>query len=158
MILKADYEAKTIFEINYDELKEKGIKTLAFDLDSTVMKSKAGEFAEETIRLLENLKKDFSVLIISNNSNVEYIQKVSSQIDFPAIFHAKKPHLKIAKPFLVEHGIKPEEMAMIGDRPLTDILFGKRLGCTTILVDSINWFEEKPIVRFARALERIVNI
>ena len=30
MILKADYEAKTVFEINYDKLKEDGIKVIVF--------------------------------------------------------------------------------------------------------------------------------
>ena len=78
MILKADYEAKTVFEINYDELKNQGIKVIAFDLDSTVMKSKSGTFDEQTQKLFENLKKDFSLLIISNNSNSEYIERAIS--------------------------------------------------------------------------------
>ena len=51
MIVRPDYKAKTVFEINYDKLKEDGIKTIAFDLDSTVMKSKSGVFAEETLQL-----------------------------------------------------------------------------------------------------------
>lgn len=158
MILKADYEAKTVFEINYDELKNQGIKVIAFDLDSTVMKSKSGTFDEQTQKLFENLKKDFSLLIISNNSNSEYIERAISQIDFPVIGNAHKPCIKTSKKFLKEHGISIDEMVMVGDRPLTDILFGKLLGCKTILVDSISWQEEKPIVRFARCLERIVNI
>ena len=59
--------------------------------------------------------------------------------------------------FLKENNITPKQMAMVGDRPLTDILFGKILGCTTILVDSISWQEEKPIVRIARKLEKIFS-
>ena len=47
------------------------------------------------------------------------------------------------------------ETAFVGDRPLTDVLCGKKLGCKTILVDSISADIEKPIVRFARKLERI---
>ena len=58
MLIKADYEAKTVFEINYDKLKEDGIKVIAFDLDSTVMKSKSGEFSKEILSMFENLKKD----------------------------------------------------------------------------------------------------
>lgn len=158
MLIKADYEAKTVFEINYDKLKEDGIKVIAFDLDSTVMKSKSGEFSKEILSMFENLKKDFSLIIISNNNNPEYIAKAVGQIDFPMIAPAKKPSTGISKAFLKEHGINPKEMVMVGDRPLTDILFGKLLGCTTILVDSISWQEEKPIVRFVRKLERIVNI
>lgn len=52
-------------------------------------------------------------------------------------------------------GLKPHEVAMIGDRPLSDILGGIRAGMTTILVDSISKDEESPIVRFARFLERL---
>ena len=158
MIVKADYEAKTVFEINYDELKEKGIKVIAFDLDSTVMKSKSGEFSQETLQLFENLKKDFSLLIISNNQNMEYIQKAAKQIDFPILPHAKKPLTSVSKAFLKDNGINCKEMIMVGDRPLTDILFGKFMGCKTVLVDSISWQEETPIVRFARRIERLVNI
>ena len=158
MLLKADYEAKTVFEIDYDNLKEEGINVIAFDLDSTVMKSKSGEFSKEVLSMFENLKKDFKLLIISNNNNPDYIEKASNQIDFPLIASAKKPATKVAKEFLNSLSINPENMVMVGDRPLTDILFGKFLGCKTILVDSISWNEEKPIVRFARKLERIVNI
>ena len=59
MIVKADYEAKTIYEIDYDQLKQAGIKVIAFDLDSTVMKSKSGMFSEQTLQLFENLKRIF---------------------------------------------------------------------------------------------------
>ena len=157
MFIKADYEAKTVYEINYDELKSVGIKTIAFDLDSTVMKSKSGVFSAETLQLFENLKKDFNLLIISNNSNLEYVNNAQKQIDFPVVAPAKKPCTKVSKEFLLTHGINIKEMVMVGDRPLTDILFGKLLGCKTILVDSISWQEEKPIVRFARVLEKIVS-
>ena len=157
MIVKADYEAKTIYEIDYDQLKQAGIKVIAFDLDSTVMKSKSGMFSEQTLQLFENLKKDFSLIIISNNHNLEYISKAAKQVDFPVLANAKKPGTKVSRKFFKEHAINHPEMVMVGDRPLTDILFGKILGCKTVLVDSINWYEEKPIVRFVRGLERIVS-
>lgn len=158
MLIKADYEAKTVYEIEYDSLKEQGIKVIAFDLDSTVMKSKSGVFSKETLSLFENLKKDFTLLIISNNNNLEYIAKAAKQIDFPVIAPAKKPATAVSKEFLKQNNIDPKEMVMVGDRPLTDILFGKLLGCKTVLVDSISWQEETPIVRFARRVERLVNI
>lgn len=158
MIVKPDYQAKTVFEINYDKFKNEGMKFLAFDLDSTVMKSKSGKFSDEVLQLFNNLKKDFSLMIITNNQNVEYIQKTINQIDFPVIPHAKKPLTRISQEFFNENNIDIKKMVMIGDRPLTDILFGKFLGCKTVLVDSINWYEEKPIVRIARSIERLVSI
>ncbi len=158
MIVRPDIKAKTVFEIDYDKLREDGIRVIAFDLDSTVMKSKSGEFSQETLQLFENLKKDFSIMIISNNQDMEYIQKAMQQVDFPVIPHARKPLTEVSKTFLNENGIDIKSMVMVGDRPLTDILFGKILGCKTILVDSINWYEEKPIVRFARNIERVFSI
>ena len=74
------------------------------------------------------------------------------------LFHAKKPLTKVAKEFLNANNVDKNTMVMIGDRPLTDILFGKLLDCKTVLVDSISWQEEKPIVRFARNLERVFSI
>ena len=58
------------------------------------------------------------------------------------------------KKYLEDKGIMPSEAVMVGDRPLTDILGGIRLGCITILVDSINAENENKPTRFVRWLER----
>ena len=55
--------------------------------------------------------------------------------------------------YLASVGIEPCCAVMVGDRPLTDILAGKLLGCKTILVGSINPKENLP-TKFVRALER----
>lgn len=154
MFIKPDYNLKNIYEINLEELKELGINALLFDLDSTLMGSKTGCYTEKTLEWLEKVKKDFFVGVVSNNSNQAYIDKVTACSDFPVVFSAHKPDIKVAKSFMQSHGLKPETTAFVGDRPLTDIVCGKKLGCKTILVDSITAEIEKPIVRAARWLER----
>ena len=57
------------------------------------------------------------------------------------------------KEYLNSVNINPKNAVMIGDRPLTDILAGKLLGCKTILVGSINPNENLP-TKFVRTLER----
>lgn len=156
MLLKPDYKAKTVFEVNFDELKNKGVKVLIFDLDSTVMKSKAGVFSEQSLELFENLQKDFLLVIASNNKNTEYIDKVRKQVNFTVIGYANKPNPKIILSFLQENAVTPENAAIVGDRPLTDILAGKLAGTKTVLVDSISWFEEPKLTRFVRRVERLV--
>lgn len=156
MILKPDFKAKTVFEVNYDALKEIGVKSLIFDLDSTVMKSKAGVFSEQSLELLANLEKDFLLVIASNNKNMEYIEKVRTQVNFTVIGYANKPNPKIMLEFLKENNVNPSNAAIIGDRPLTDILAGKLAGTKTVLVDSISWFEEPTLTRFVRSVERLV--
>lgn len=154
MFIKPDYNLKNIYEINLEELKNQGITALLFDLDSTLMGSKTGYYTAETLSWLEKVKQDFFVGVVSNNNNPVYIEKVTACSDFPVVFEAHKPDIKVAKSFMEKHNIKAETTCFVGDRPLTDVLCGKNLGCKTILVDSITADIEKPIVRFARKLER----
>ena len=155
MFLEPDYNIESIYDINIVELKEKGIKALFFDLDSTVMKSKSGKFSYKTLQFLNDLRTNFNLAIITNNKNLEYIKKAESQIDIPIYYSAKKPSKATLLEACHDFKINPINCAMIGDRPLSDILAGIRAGMTTILVDSISKDEETPIVRFARYLERL---
>ena len=153
MFLKPDYNLKNVYEINFEELKSKGIKCLMFDLDSTVMVSKSGRFTKETLDWFNTFLNDFEVAIISNNKNEQYIEKASQIAPCKVVGWANKPNPRIMGEYLQSIKVKPQNAAMIGDRPLTDILAGKLLGCKTILVGSINPSENLP-TRFVRALER----
>ncbi len=155
MILKPDYNVESLFDIDFKEIKAQGVNAVLFDLDSTVMPSKSGEYPAKVIELLQSLKQNFVVAIISNNKNKNYIDKVQSQSNFTVIGHANKPSPKIMKEFLKSVNITPEQTVMIGDRPLTDILAGKLLGSKTILVDSITKDTENKLTRFVRKLERL---
>ena len=153
MFIKPDYNLKNIYEINLDKLQKDGIKCLMFDLDSTVMLSKSGKFLPETIDWFNTFLDKFEVVIISNNKKDEYIQNANKIAPCPVIGHANKPNPKVMSEYLRSKNILPKEAVMIGDRPLTDILAGKLLGCKTILVGSINPDENLP-TKFVRALER----
>lgn len=155
MFLRPDYNLKRIYDIDLVELKKAGIKAMLFDLDSTLMASKSGEYSEEILQWLDVVRKDFFIAVVSNNNNPTYIEKVKAISNFPVLFDAKKPKINVVIPFLKEHNLDVKDCVLVGDRPLTDVLCGKNLGCKTILVDSITADTEVPIVRFVRALERI---
>ena len=156
MIIKPDYNLKCVYDINLDELENQGIKVIMFDLDSTIMISKSGCYRPETEEWLKEVNKKFTVAVISNNKSEEYINKVKNISDFTVIGHASKPNPKKMKKYLDSLGISPKEAVMVGDRPLTDIVAGKLLGCKTILVDSINAENENIPTRLVRWLERRV--
>ena len=153
MFLKPDYNLKNVYEINFEELKRQGIKCLMFDLDSTIMVSKSANFLPETLEWFNTFLNDFEVAIISNNKNELYIENASKLAPCKVIGKADKPNPKIMREYLKSIDIEPQNAVMIGDRPLTDILAGKLLGCKTILVGSINPTENLP-TKFVRALER----
>ncbi len=155
MLLRPNYNLDSIYDIDIEELKSIGIKGLFFDLDSTLMKSKSGKFAFKTVQYLNDLRTNFKLAIITNNKNKTYIEKTKSQIDVPVYSEAKKPDTEVLLKACFDLGLNPQQVAMIGDRPLSDILGGQRAKMTTILVDSISKDEENFIVRFARFLERL---
>jgi len=155
MLIKPDFIVDKLEDIDFERLKSMGKSVLMFDLDSTVMPSKKGEYLPETRALIDKLQQDFTVMVLSNNSNKEYIEKVRSQSNFEVISHAKKPNIKVLLSYLKRIDKTTEEAVMIGDRPLTDILCGKLANVTTILVDSITKDTESKIVRFVRKLERL---
>jgi HAD superfamily phosphatase (TIGR01668 family) len=155
MFVKPDYNLKRIYDIDLEDLKNQGIRGMLFDLDSTLMASKSAQYSKEILDWLSVVRKDFFIAVVSNNHNKKYIEKVSAVSDFPLLFDAEKPRTKKVEEFLKQYNIKPEECVLVGDRPLTDIMCGKNLGCKTILVDSITAQTEAKIVRFVRFLERL---
>ncbi len=156
MFLTPDYNIESIYDINIEELKKRRIKALFFDLDSTLMKSKSGKFAYKTLQFLDDLKLNFKLAIITNNKNIDYIKKAEAQIDIPIYSKAKKPSTVVLFKACDDFDVEPNNVAMVGDRPLSDILGGKNAGMVTILVDSISKDEENFVVRFARFMERLI--
>lgn len=155
MFIKPDYNLKSIYDIDLEELQQQGIKAILFDLDSTLMASKSGFYTDEVYSFIKRVEEKFFMAVVSNNKNPEYIKKVSDLSHFPVLFEACKPKTGKIRQFLNKHNIKPKDCVLVGDRPLTDILCGKFLGCKTILVDSITANTESKLVRFVRALERL---
>ena len=153
MFIKPDYNLNNVYEIDFNKLKEEGIKCLMFDLDSTLMVSKSGQFSTETLDWFKTFEKDFETVIISNNKSDKYIENANKIAPCKVIGKANKPSPKIMREYLHSLNLEPNQAAMIGDRPLTDILAGKLLGCKTILVGSINRNENLP-TKLIRALER----
>jgi HAD superfamily phosphatase (TIGR01668 family) len=158
MFLKPDFNLKNIYEIDLKLLKKLGIKAIFFDLDSTLMKSKSCQYSQETQNWLKEVDKDFFIAVISNNKSCEYINKVKSLSSFQVFGNANKPSPKLMRKLIKKINMTPKDVAIVGDRPLTDILAGKLLGATTVLVDSINADHENMPTRVVRKIERMFII
>src|SRR5574344_1629514 len=116
MILKPDYNLKNIYEINLEELENKGIKAIFFDLDSTIMISKSGEYTEKTQKWLKEVEKDFFIAVVTNNKSIAYVEKVKSVSTFTIISNAKKPRTSAMKKLINQINLPPHAVIMVGDR------------------------------------------
>ncbi len=156
MFVKPTYIVEEITSVEAQWLLDKGIQGIIFDLDNTIMAPHAG-FLEDHIKAwLAGLEAaGLRAIVVSNNKQAVYMQEVEKVLDFPVIGHAGKPrrrHLRRALEYLK---LEPQQVVVIGDRPLTDIWGGQRLGAHTILVDPLTKRIERPIIQFLRRLERL---
>ncbi len=145
---------KNIFSIPYDKLKEKGIRYLIFDLDNTIALIDERKTPKETKALFKKLKKEFTVLIISNNQK-KRVKEYSDQLEVDFVSMALKPFTRGLRRIRKKYHCQKEEMCMIGDQLMTDILSGNFYAITTVLVDPLGKKDLK-VTALNRFIERRV--
>jgi HAD superfamily phosphatase (TIGR01668 family) len=156
LLVKPTLIVSDIRTINLDSLWEHGIRALIFDLDNTLMAPRTGRLDDSMIAWLDAVEaKGFKCIILSNNKKQSYIKLAAEQFRFPIIGHAAKPRRAHARRALGLLGVEAHQAAMIGDRPLTDIWVGQRMGMYTILVDPLTMASEHRVVKVLRRLEKL---
>ena len=128
----------SIYKIDYQTLKKENINTLLFDIDNTITKVDDLNVPQETIELMENLKKqEFKILLFSNNHQQRAFP-VAQKLNLPLLSDAGKPEKKAyAKALNILNSTK-ENTAAIGDQLLSDVVGAKKYGIKVILVDQLS--------------------
>jgi len=153
--LKPTYAVGRVTDINLEDLRAENIKGLIFDLDNTLMHPQTSYLPEDIEQWLDEVKKEFKIVILSNNPYTDYVKAAGQRVGCIAYEKAGKPRKKAALRALKDLDLLPQQVAIIGDRPLTDIWVGQRLGMVTILVDPLLKNEEMWIIKGLRKLEKI---
>lgn len=142
------------YEIDFDELYQKGYRGLIFDIDNTLVPH--GQPADERAKdLFTHLKAlGFSCCLLSNNQR-ERVEMFNKDVQVHFIEDAHKPSRKnYEKAMELMHTDRSNTM-FIGDQLFTDVYGAKRTGISNILVKPIHPKEEIQIV-LKRYLEKIV--
>lgn len=143
---------KNIFEIDFKNLKKKGYKNLFLDVDNTLVPYTEDIPNDKIKKLINDLKKDFNVIIVSNSMS-NRVLKIVDELGVKGYYSSMKPLKKIYKKIDKEY--KKEECVFIGDQFMTDVLGAKRSGYKIIFVDKMDKYE--PIVtKFWRFFEKRV--
>src|SRR5579871_2708279 len=123
-----------ITDVSLDQLEKDGIKGIIFDLDSTLLAPRSGRLTAECEVWLDKARDRFKLAVVSNNKNDPYIEQVREHLNMPVLHRAKKPSARLFLQVLSTWGIEASEVAVVGDRPLTDVWGGQRAGMKTVLV------------------------
>lgn len=143
-----------ITDIDLDKLEHDGIRGLIFDLDSTLLAPRSGKLTPECETWLHRARAKFEVAVVSNNKNDPYIDQVREHLQMPVLHKARKPSTKLFRKVQQMWQMPPEQVAVVGDRPLTDVWGGQRAGMKTILVWPLKTMREPNWIKFFRKLER----
>ena len=151
-----DIYQQSIYTINYQKLKESGIKCLLFDLDNTLVPNKIKVATKKLKDLIKELQKDFKIIIFSN-ANKNRVNSFVEQLNIEGYHLCAKPFSKRFNMILEKYDYNISEVAIIGDQILTDIVGGNGVGITTLLVNPISPVDG-IFTKFNRFLEKRIMI
>ena len=148
-----DIYVKSIYYIDYDKLKERGIKCILFDLDNTVAPLSIKKPNKKIKDLFIKLKGMGFKLIIFSNSGKSRLKPFKEELEVDCAFSCKKPMRKKFDVILRDYKYGISEVAIVGDNIVTDVLGGNKVGITSILVNPISNKEKVP-AKVSRLYER----
>lgn len=136
--LTPDIYVNNIYDISYKKLKIMGIKLLCFDLDNTLdIPDNITVIKDSKLEnLFKELKEDFEILIVSNNTIENRVNSFAKLYDLNYIEAMKKPFMKnYNHPIILKY--QKKEIVFIGDKVITDVLGARKYGSYSILVDAL---------------------
>lgn len=137
-----DFSIDSILDIDFEQLKQLGIKHILFDLDLTLRKTKAKEIEADIIAFLANAHQQGLIQSISLASNSLHNLKPFSEPLGARIFQPfylrgrfiRKPRRAFFDRILQELDTDPSEVVMVGDKAMFDVAGGNSVGMWTILI------------------------
>ncbi|HIB67935.1 MAG TPA: YqeG family HAD IIIA-type phosphatase [Phycisphaerales bacterium] len=146
--LRPDQYLRTVQDIDFQALAERGIRHFCFDLDNTLVPQFSSTIVPEAKAAIQQARAKGYIEKIALISNVliwgprtRRLARLAKELDienvYPGLIWRKKPG---PKPFLWAlkvMGVPGEKICMVGDQIYSDILGGNRFGFHTILVQQL---------------------
>lgn len=154
-ILQPRLFVQSIYDIDLEQLRTRGVRGLILDLDNTLVGWNQPAASIELEHWLADLRRsDFRICIVSNNLT-DRVDAFSERIGVMAIAKAAKPRRRAFRVAMRRMGTGVPDTAVVGDQIFTDILGGNRLQLYTILVKPMNE-REFWTTRMVRKVERAI--
>ncbi len=153
--LRPDGVFKTVYDIDFATLRQRGVQNLLFDLDNTLLPWNDTNVTGELAALFANLHDlGFTMAIISNNGPAR-IAPVAQALGVEFLPNAGKPGKKAAANGLALLQATAQNTAWVGDQLMTDVVCAKKEKISCLLVSPIAKVEFLG-TKFNRALERVL--
>ena len=128
-----------VWEINLDDLKAKGLKTLFVDLDSTLLAHDQRFLSLKHLNWIQTCKEyGFEVVILSNNRSRRRVKRALDQIQCNGMYMACKPFTFCIHYLVRKYNIDLSTSVVIGDQLFKDVIVGNWLKLHTVLVKPLD--------------------
>ena len=146
-----DVYQKSIYDIDYEKLWNKGIRLLSFDIDDTIddvlfnnIKARVSivnfKMPKEAMELFQKLKDMGFIVTLITNAIPAIAEGVHAALGtHNYIARAEKPETISFERMLSYYGFEKTQMAHIGNSIHDDVAGGNKAGVTTCLVRSAGW-------------------
>lgn len=150
-----DMYQKSVYSINYELLKNAGIKIILFDLDNTITPLHSTNPSKKTKELFDMIKDMGIRPVIISNASKKRVEPFKDELVVDASYRSLKPLKYKYKKILKIYSVKPNEVAAVGDQLITDIWGANKMEITSILVNPMS-SEDLTATKFNRFFERII--
>lgn len=136
-----DVYMDSMLQIDYGQLRAKGVKLISFDMDDTIAGALDAKLSRRIITKFEVLKSEgFDLMIISNNGSLK-VKHFAEELGIEFIAHADKPKrncfFKAIEMYNAKHKdnqITVKNMAHVGNSILNDVAGANVAGVISCLV------------------------
>lgn len=142
------------YKIPYQELYERGIRGVIFDIDNTLVPHGAPADSRALDLFEQFHKMGMKTCLLSNNKEPR-VASFAAKVDSPYIFKGGKPKKKGYEAAMQKMGTDIHTTVFVGDQLFTDVYGANRTGIYSFLVKPIHPKEEIQIV-LKRYLEAVV--
>lgn len=132
-------KVRSIYDLSGAGLAALGVRFLMADLDNTLCAYSDTEPGNALMAWKEDLAAHGVTLFLLSNSRKPWRPaRFAEALGIDYLGHAGKPGVQSFQVAMEDHGVTPEECAMVGDQIFTDILGANRAGVRSILVKPIS--------------------
>jgi HAD superfamily phosphatase (TIGR01668 family) len=154
-VLTPDIYVRGVLDIDLDALRAAGVDTLLMDLDNTLLPRDSSVMPPEIVEWCASLGgRGFTVCLVSNNWH-ERVHQVAEELGFALVAKSVKPLPFAFLRALKRVGSTRRRSAVVGDQMFTDVLGGKLLGMTTVMVLPLSE-SDLPHTLVLRRVERVL--
>ncbi len=125
----------SVLDLTPELLARYQIKGLVLDVDDTIVSIGSKIAQPEIIQWIAEISQVGPICLVTNNPNQVRISAIADSLSLPYFLRAGKPSRRKLRQAVINMGLEPSQVAMVGDRIFTDVLAGNRLGMFSILID-----------------------